>query len=262
MTIRTGAKASKVDRWGRDVSRPALGGIFEAASRSWFRVEWEGLENIPAEGGALLVSNHAGMMPVDGGLIQQGVEAETNRLVYMLAHHGFFSVPFVGQFMRRSGTVVAHPDNADRLLREDGRLVLVFPEGEKGPVKPVSERYRLQRFGRGGFVETAVRAGVPIIPIALMGTDDATPTIANFEIGGQTFPLTLNALLLGPILGTVLPLPVKIRARVLPRIDFPEAPGRSSYPRSQLMDHAEAIRGELQSALDEMYAARQSKWFG
>ena len=254
--------AGRIDRWGRDMTQTTLGRLFGTAHRSWFRVEWEGLENIPAEGGALLVSNHAGMMPVDGGLIQYGVQEETRRLVYMLGHHGLFRFPYVGRILRRAGTVVAHPDNADRLLREDGRLVLVFPEGEKGPVKPVSERYRLQRFGRGGFVETAIRAGVPIVPIALMGTEDATPTIANLEIGGQRMPLTLNAMLLGPVLGSMAPLPVKIRARVLPRVHFDPEADSSAYSRSQLMEHAESIRSDMQHALDDMYARRESRWWG
>jgi len=246
------------DRWGRILPEAPRNGVFEAAYRNWFRVEWEGLEHIPAEGGALLVSNHAGMMPVDGGLVQYGVEQECNRPVYMLAHHGFFAIPFMGRVLNQIGTVVAHPDNAHRLLNEDGRLVLVFPEGEKGPVKPPSERYQLQRFGRGGFVETAARAGVPVIPIVLMGTEDTTPTIARMSLGGQAFPITLNSLFLGPILGAVAHLPAKIRARVLPSIDVHDASGS----RCAVMDHAESIRGEMQAALDDMYANRESKWRG
>ena len=246
------------DRWGRILPEAPRNAVFEAAYRSWFRVEWEGLENIPEEGGALLVSNHAGMMPVDGGLVQFGIEQECDRPVYMLAHHGFFAIPFMGRVLNQIGTVVAHPDNAHRLLSEDKRLVLVFPEGGKGPVKPPSERYQLQRFGRGGFVETAARAAVPVIPIVLMGTEDTTPTIAQMALGGQEFPITLNSLLLGPILGSFAHLPAKIRARVLPPIDVNDASGS----RSVVMDHAESIRGEMQAALDDMYANRESTWLG
>jgi 1-acyl-sn-glycerol-3-phosphate acyltransferase len=256
------SEVPQLDRWGRVTNENARAGIFEAAYRSWFRVEWEGLEHVPSKGGALLVSNHAGMMPVDGGLIQYGIEEEAQRPVYALAHHGFFRFPFVSRMLKRTGTVVAHPDNAYRLLREDERLVLVFPEGDKGPVKPKAERYQLQRFGRGGFVETAMRAGVPIVPIVLMGTEDTTPTIADLEIGGQPIPLTLNTVLFGPILGAVAHFPAKIRARVLPPVHFEEAPEQPSYPRSVLMDRAEEIRGDMQVALDELYAARESKWFG
>lgn len=251
-----------VDRWGRAPLDPYQGGFFAAACRSWFRVEWEGLEHVPREGGALLVSNHAGLMPIDGGVVQYGIESQIARQVYLLAHHGFFRVPFVGRMMNRSGTVVAHPDNAHRLLREDGHLVLVFPEGEKGPVKPTSERYRLQRFGRGGFVETALRAGVPIVPIVLMGTEDTTPTLTVLELGGQKYPVTLNALLFGPLLGAVAWFPAKVRARVLPPVRFDEPPEQPEYSRSLLMDRAEAIRSDMQVALDELIAARRSRWLG
>jgi len=233
-----------------------------AAYRTWFRVEWEGLEYIPEEGGALLVSNHAGLMPIDGGVIQLGIEEELGRQVYSLAHHGFWRVPFAGRLLNRIGGVVGHPENAHRLLREEGALVAVFPEGENGPVKSRSERYRLQRFGRGGFVETAIRAGVPIVPIALMGTEDTTPVVGRLDVAGYRYPITLNALLMGPVLGAVAHFPAKIRARVLPPIRFDEPPDQANYSRSLLMDSAEEIRGDLQYALDEMLARRKNRWLG
>ena len=251
-----------VDRWGRPLVSAPVDGWFRRAYHNWFRVEWEGLEHIPPDGGALLVSNHAGLMPVDGGIISYGVEQETGRKVYSLAHDGFWRYPFVASSIARGGGVVGHPDNADRLLREDRSLVLVFPEGAKGPVKPPKERYRLQRFGRGGFVETAMRGGVPVVTIALMGTEDTTPTVATFQIAGQDVPLTLNTLLLGPLLGPFAPLPAKIRARVLPPVHFDEPAGLERYSRALLMDHAEDIRGQLQDALQGMLGERKSIWSG
>lgn len=262
MTAGADKRATELDRWGRVATGSPRLRLFEAACRSWFRVEWEGLEHVPSRGGALLVSNHAGMMPIDAGIIQYGIEDETRRLVYLLAHHGFFRYPFAGRILNRAGTVVGHPDNAHRLLCEDQRLVLVFPEGEKGPVKPRAERYRLQRFGRGGFVGTALRAGVPIVPVVLLGTEDTTPTIANLELAGQRFPLTLNSLLFGPILGAVAHFPAKIRARVLPAIHLDGALDPSSCSQSRLMDHAEALRSDMQKVLDEMRAARVNRWLG
>jgi 1-acyl-sn-glycerol-3-phosphate acyltransferase len=244
------------DRWGR--STGANNFAFRAMYERWFRVEWQGLEHIPRHGGALLVSNHAGVMPVDGGIITLGIEDETGRAVYSLAHHGFWRYPFVGSLISAFGGIVGHPDNAHRVLTEDKGLVLVFPEGSKGPVKPPRERYRLQRFGRGGFVETAMRAGVPIIPIAMMGTEDTTPTLATFRIAGQDVPISLNTLLLGPILGPFVPIPAKIRAHVLPPIHFDEPPDHDSYSRSTVMDHAEAIREKLQKALNRMLQKRET----
>lgn len=250
------------DRWGRSPERRPAARLFLAAYRSWFRVEWEGLEHVPREGGALLVANHAGMMPVDGGVIQLGIEEELGRPVYALAHHGFWRFPFAGRMLAEMGGVVGHPENAHRLLSEDAALVVVFPEGEKGPVKPVQERYRLQRFGRGGFVETAIRAGVPIVPIALMGTEDTTPTVGRLEIGGYRYPITLNSILFGPVLGVVAPFPAKIRARVLPPVRPGEGGAAGGLARSRLMDLAEGIRGDIQQALDEMLERRASVWGG
>jgi len=251
-----------LNRWGRASRHGIEARVFMAAYRSWFRVEWEGLEHIPKEGGALLVSNHAGMIPIDGGVIQLGIEEELGRQVYSLAHHGFWRFPFAGRLLNQIGGVVGHPENAHRLLREEGAFVVVFPEGEKGPVKPRKERYRLQRFGRGGFVETAIRAGVPIVPIALMGTEDTTPVVGNLEVAGYRYPITLNSLLLGPVLGAVAHFPAKIRARALPAIRFDEPPDQSNYSRNHLMDSAEKIRGDLQQALDEMLERRESRWLG
>ena len=251
----------QVDHWGRAVGAELSTGLSRAMYRHWFRVEWEAIEKVPETGGALLVSNHAGMFPVDGAIIGQGIEEQRGRPVYALAHHGFWAFPFIGPYLSRGGAVVGHPENADRLLRDEGQLVLVFPEGAKGPEKTRQEKYRLQRFGRGGFVETALRAGVPIVPIVLAGTDDATPTVATLRFAGLQMPITLNMLVLGP-LGMMLPLPVKIRARVLDPVRIDEPAGLEHYSRSLLMDHAESIRSTMQRALDDMHMQRQDIWRG
>jgi 1-acyl-sn-glycerol-3-phosphate acyltransferase len=257
----SGSSEAPVDRWGRrptGLSKKA----FLWAYHNWFRVEWEGLEHVPRRGGALLVSNHAGMLPVDGGIIAFGIEHELGRPVYSLAHHGFFRFPFIGPAVAGIGGVVGHPQNAHRLLTEDKSLVAVFPEGAKGPTKPPTERYRLQRFGRGGFVETAMRASVPIVPIALMGTEDTTPTLATFRSLGQDVPLTWNALFFGPMLGALLPFPAKVRARALPPVRFEEEAELDHYPRSLVMDRAEGIRSQLQAAINQMRQRRKNVWRG
>lgn len=249
------------DRWGRS-GKGAANPAFMRVYRDWFRVEWDGLEHIPSDGGGLLVSNHAGMVPIDGGIIAAGIQEELGRPVYSLAHHGFFRFPFIGGLVSTTGGVVGHPENAHRLLAEDKSLVLVFPEGAKGPTKSPSQRYQLQRFGRGGFVETAMRAGVPIVPIALMGTEDVTPVLATLQLGGQEVPLTLNALLFGPLLGAILQFPAKIRARVLPPVRFDEEANLDHYSRSLVMDRAEDIRERMQSAMTQMRLRRKSVWRG
>jgi 1-acyl-sn-glycerol-3-phosphate acyltransferase len=196
-----------------------------------------------------------------------GVETELGRPVYGLADHLFKSVPVVGTLWSRSGGVVAHPDNAYRLLREQGQLVLVFPEGTKGTGKLYTDRYQLRRFGRGGFVEIAMRAGVPIVPIAVVGAEEAMPIVAKVPrvasaLGVPYVPVTANQLLFGPVLGLVMPLPAKFKLRVLDPVHFDVPPDRPRYSRSRIMDESEAIRRRIQEALADMLRARRSIWFG
>ena len=159
--------------------------LYEPIYSKWFRVEWEGLEKIPTEGGALLVANHAGAIPSDAPVIMHGIEKELGRPVYGLADYFFRTVPVVGTLWARAGGVSARPANAYRLLKEQQQLALVFPEGTKGPSKSFTDRYQLRRFGRGGFVEIAMRAGVPVIPIAVVGSEEAMPVLLRAADAGQ-----------------------------------------------------------------------------
>ncbi len=263
------ARRSDVDEWGRSEQwrRTArrLGSFFY---RTWFRVEWEGLSNIPATGGALLVANHAGALPPDAPMIMQGIEAELGRTVYGLGDSFFRTIPGISTAWSRAGGVPAHPDNALRILRDHEQLVLAFPEGTKGPSKPVSERYQLRRFGRGGFVETAMRAGVPVVPIAVVGAEEAMPIVYRLPASVARFarvpylPVTANHLLLGPVLGSMVYLPAKFRFRVLEPVHFDVTPGLAKYPRGRVMDEAETIRQLLQEAVWDMLQHRHSIWFG
>jgi len=260
-------RRSDVDEWGRSERfREFVRAVYEPMYRHWFRVEWEGLEHIPTEGGALLVSNHAGAIPSDAPAIMHGIETELGRPVYGLAEYVFRTLPVVGTLWSRSGGVTANPHNAYRLLREQQQLALVFPEGTKGTSKPYTERYRLRRFGRGGFVEIAMRAGVPVVPIAVMGAEESMPVLFNVPglarpLGVPYVPITANMLAFGP-LGIALWFPSKIRIRVLDPIHFDVPPDQPRYSRSKVMDHAEDIREKIQDALYDMLKRRRSVWFG
>jgi len=257
-----------VDGWGRSERMRGLARkLYDPIYRRWFRVEWEGLKHIPREGGALLVGNHAGAIPSDAPVIMHGLETELGRPVYGLADNFFRALPVVGTLWSRAGGVPAHPDNAFRLLHDEQQLVLVFPEGTKATGKLVNERYKLRRFGRGGFVEIAMRAGVPIVPIAIVGNEEAMPILWKSKglarlLNVPYAPLTANMLLFGPIGGLVMPLPAKFRLRVLPPVHFDVATNQPRYNRSVVMDHAEAIRTAIQDAVLEMLRARTSIWFG
>lgn len=261
-------RRSDVDEWGRSEHlRQLVGRLYDPLYSKWFRTEWEGLEKIPREGGALIVANHAGAIPSDAPAIMYGIETELGRPVYGLADHLFKSIPVIGVLWSRLGGVVAHPDNAYRLLREQGQLVLAFPEGTKGTAKSYAERYRLRRFGRGGFVEIAMRAGVPIIPIAAVGAEESMPilwksgTLAKLT-GLPYFPVTANQFVFGPLLGTVAYLPAKFRLRVLDPVIIDVPPDQERYSRNRVMEVSEDIRDTIQSALYDMLRHRRSVWFG
>jgi 1-acyl-sn-glycerol-3-phosphate acyltransferase len=262
------ARLGDVDEWGRSENMRRLARqLYAPIYERLFRVEWEGLEKIPTDGGALLVANHAAAIPSDAPVIMHGIEEELGRPVYGMADHLFKSIPVVGTMWSRVGGVAAHPDNAYRLLREQQQLALVFPEGTKGTSKHYNDRYQLRRFGRGGFVEIAMRAGVPVVPIAVVGAEESMPILLNIPqiakpFGLPYFPITANMLLFGPLLGAVAYLPAKFKLRVLDPVTFDVAPDQPRYSKARIMDEAEDIRQHIQEALYDMLRKRKSVWFG
>ncbi len=180
-------------------------------AQKWFRIEVVGADNIPSVGGALVVSNHSGTVPVDGVMTAVTVRDHTGRHLRALGADLVFRLPVVSDVFRRGGATLACHEDAERMLR-DGELVGVWPEGFKGIGKPFSERYKLQRFGRGGFVSAAIRTGVPIIPTSVVGAEEIYPLVGNVPslarlLGLPYLPITPLFPLLGP-LGLV-PLPSK-----------------------------------------------------
>ena len=203
----------EVDDYGFD--RELTERFFMAALRpiaeKWFRLEVRGLENIPAEGGALVVSNHSGTVPLDGLMTMLAVHDKAHRSLRPLGADLVFKLPIVSSLARKSGATLACIEDAERML-SGGDLVGVWPEGFKGIGKPFSERYKLQRFGRGGFVSAALRTGVPIIPLSVVGAEEIYPLVGNVPslarlLGVPYIPITPFFPWLGP-LGMV-PLPSK-----------------------------------------------------
>jgi 1-acyl-sn-glycerol-3-phosphate acyltransferase len=204
-----------VDEFGYDadlaehVLLPALRPLY----RTWFRVDVRGIENIPSEGGALVVANHSGTVAIDSLMTQVAVHDEhpAGRHLRMLGADIVFQTPVVGELARKGGSTLATNADAERLLSR-GELVGVWPEGFKGIGKPFSERYKLQRFGRGGFVSAALRTGVPIIPCSIVGAEEIYPIIGDVKplarlLGVPYVPVTPTFPWLG-LLGLV-PLPSK-----------------------------------------------------
>lgn len=230
-----------------------------ALYRNWFRVRMRGVENIPDSGAALVVANHSGVLPFDGVMLQAGIFAEhpQHRTLRLLGADLVYSLPVLSSLARRSGHTRADPEQAHQLLT-GGQLVGTFPEGFKGIGKPFSERYRLQRFGRGGFVRTAVQARVPIIPCAIVGAEEIYPMIGNAEGVARAlrlpyFPVTPLFPWLGP-LGAV-PLPsnwiIEFSSPV-PTCDLAAA----GADDERLADLADQVRDTIQARLDDLVVER------
>jgi 1-acyl-sn-glycerol-3-phosphate acyltransferase len=256
-----------VDEYGFDrdfaesVELPALRALYER----WFRVEVNGIENVPSSGAALLVANHAGgLWPLDAAMTSVAVRLEhpAGRYLRPLAADLMFGVPGFGALARRGGATLACQDDAERLLAA-GELVGVWPEGFKGIGKSYRDRYRLRRFGRGGFVRSAISAGVPIVPVSIVGAEEIHPMLGNARTLARLlnlpyFPLTPTFPWLGP-LGLV-PLPSKwyIEFGAPLRTDELE-PGTADDPRA-VFELTDQVRDRIQTTLYRLLAQRGSIW--
>jgi 1-acyl-sn-glycerol-3-phosphate acyltransferase len=234
--------------------------------RYWFRTEVEGIANVPATGGALLVANHAGALPPDAPMIAKAIREEHPhpRPLNITVEHFFKGYPGFSMLVPKIGCVPAHPANVQRLLYDEEQLVLVFPEGRKGTEKLYKDRYRLRRFGRGGFVEAAMRARAPIVPVCVVGAEEAAPVFAKVGLlkrltGLIYFPITPTFPHFG-LLGMLGYLPAKFRIRFLEPVSFDEEGMNEDKALVQTVAHD--IRARIQEGLWDMLAGRRSVWFG
>jgi len=260
-------RSSVVDEMGRDpvyAARyaPALDFLY----RRYFRTRCEGIENIPAGGRAILVANHSGALPYDALMIMRAVEREhpAHRQIRPLLEDEVFHFPYLGMFLNRLGGVRACPENAERLLAEE-QVVAVFPEGIQGIGKLYRDRYRLQRFGRGGFVKLALRTRSPIIPVAVVGAEEATPMLAKVTwlaraLGLPHLPITPLFPLLGP--AGLLPLPSRWLVRFGEPIEVgSEAGGEDAADRLVVARWSDAVRTKVQDMIGDLLARRGSRAF-
>jgi len=258
----------QVDEFGLDehLLESVLLPMLRPLSELWFRAEVSGIEHLPESGGALVVANHAGVLPLDGLMLQLAVHDRhpKQRVVRLLAADLVFETPIVGGLARKAGHTLACPADAERLLRS-GELAGVFPEGYKGIGKPYSERYKLQRFGRGGFVSAAVRTGVPIIPCSIVGSEEIYPKLANLGplarlLDLPYFPVTP----LFPHLGALgaIPLPSKWY------IEFGEPISTRAYePEAAddamtMFDITDQVRETIQQTLYKLLTKRRNPFTG
>jgi 1-acyl-sn-glycerol-3-phosphate acyltransferase len=257
----------EIDEFGFD--RELTEEVFNALTRflheRWWRVDWIGMEHVPSEGAALLVANHAGTLPWDAVMMKFGIldKHPAHRHVRLLAADLVFKTPFLGPLARKSGNTLATHEDAYRLL-ERGELVGVSPEGYKGVGKRFKDRYKLQRFGRGGFIEVALRARVPIIPVSIVGSEEIYPLLADVKpvarlFGLPYFPITATFPWLGPL--GVIPLPSKWIVEFgepIPTDDLPEDAWQDALT---VFDMVDRVREVIQQTLYRNLMLRRSVWF-
>ena len=232
----------------------------------WFRVETRGLDNVPDVGGALVVANHSGTIPLDAVMTALALldHHPAHRHLRMLGADLVFTLPVVAPLARKAGNTLACNPDAERLLSA-GELVGVWPEGFKGIGKPFSERYKLQRFGRGGFVSAALRTGVPIIPCSIVGAEETYPMIGNAKtlarlLGLPYLPVTPTFPLLGP-LGAV-PLPSKWIIEFGEPIETQSLGGAAAAEDPMLVFNVtDQVRETIQSTLYTLLMQRRSVFF-
>ncbi len=254
-----------VDEYGFDpeFTRDFVFAVLRPLAERWFRIEVRGVENIPAEGGALVVSNHSGTVPMDALMTLFTVHEHTGRFLRPLGADLVFRLPFVSAMARRSGATLACTEDAERLLR-GGELVGVWPEGFKGIGKPYSERYRLQRFGRGGFVSAALRTGVPVVPLSVVGAEEIYPLVGNVPLlarllGLPYLPITPLFPLLGP-LGMV-PLPSKWMLEFGEPIRTDELEEGAAEDPMLVFNVTDQVRETIQQTLFTLLRRRDSVFF-
>jgi 1-acyl-sn-glycerol-3-phosphate acyltransferase len=258
-------RSEVVDELGRDpLTAARVLPFLDFLYTRYFRVDVEGVEHLPDQGRALIVANHSGTLPYDAAMLMHAVRKETGgrRELRPLVEDFVFHFPYLGTFINRIGGVRACQENAERLLARE-ELVAVFPEGIKGMGKLYSERYQLQRFGRGGFIKLALRTRAPIIPCAIVGAEEIQPILGKVTflaraLGIPYIPITPTFPWLGP-LGLV-PLPTKWTLRFGAPMNLADEvePEEAIGDRILVGKLAEQVRGRIQEMVNEALAQRKS----
>ena len=260
------SRAEEVDEFGLDRSfdaklRPVLDFIY----RRYFRIQTEGIHNVPSEGRAVVVGNHSGSIPIDGLMLRTALRTDhpASRDLRWLAEDFLFYLPFAGVFMNRAGAVRACQENAERLLSRDN-LIAVFPEGVQGIRKLFRDRYRLQRFGRGGYIRLCLRTRAPLIPCAIIGGEEASPLLYRFDTLADLLripylPITPTFPALGA-LGLV-PAPTKWRIKFGEPITFDNYGPEAADDDLLVGRLSERVRTTIQSMLENGLQKRRSVWF-
>ncbi len=258
-------RSGEVDEFGMDEvvlrrARPALDFLYD----QYWRVSLSGIENLPASGPCLLVANHSGLLPYDGLMLAHGIERShaSHERPRFLAADWLITLPFVQSYLARLGGVRACRENAERLL-ESKRFLIAFPEGVKGAAKVFRERYRLKRLGRGGVLRVALETGAPLVPVGIVGAEEAHPILFKWTtparaMGLPFLPVTPTFPWLGPL--GFLPLPTKWVIRIGEPLALGHLAPDASADELLISRLTEDLRIQIQKLVDVGLAERESVW--
>ncbi|MGC8928483.1 MAG: lysophospholipid acyltransferase family protein [Myxococcota bacterium] len=235
-------------------------GFYEFLFYKYFRTAIKGIKNVPDNGGLILVSNHSGALPLDGIMLRISLlnEHPSQIDIRFLIEDYIYHLPFAGTFMNRIGAVRACRENAERLLKK-GMAIALFPEGILGISKLYKDRYKIQRFGRGGVIKLAIRNKVPIIPVAIVGAEESYPMIYKIKrfaglLGLPYIPVTYTFPFLGPL--GLFPLPSKWMIQFGEPIRFDKLKREDAEDPALVSGYNESLRNNIQNMVNELLAAR------
>lgn len=262
-TLGMSERSGEVDEFGMDEAvLQRARAVLDFLSDRYWRADLGGFEQLPTQGPVLLVANRSGLLPYDGLMLAHSVERvrpELGRPRFTVADW-LVTLPFAQPYLARVGGVRACRENVERLLAT-GRSVVVFPEGVKGAAKVFRDRYRLQRFGRGGVIRVAIESGIPLVPVGVVGAEEAHPVLFKWVPPGRPLPfvpVTPTFPLLGPL--GVLPLPTKWVIRAGAPVDLSDLSPDAARDELLLSRLTEDLRAEIQALVDLGLSERESVW--
>ncbi|MBU4484626.1 acyltransferase family protein [bacterium] len=263
----TGSEMKAIDEFGLNPHLiDKLLPILQFLYHQYWRVEIDGIKNIPNSGKGMIVANHSGTIPWDAAMVSMALfnEHPKKRKVRFLVENFAFNIPILGNIMHQVGGIKASRENATMLLNKNS-LINIFPEGVKGIGKLYKDRYKLQRFARGGYIRIAIKTRAPIIPCAIIGAEEIHPIFKKSEklansIGVPYIPFTSTFPWLGPL--GIIPLPSKWKICFGKPIKFNDYP-KSSAEDDKLIEKLNCkVQLSIKKMIDDNLKGRTSIWYG
>ncbi|MGH9719239.1 MAG: 1-acyl-sn-glycerol-3-phosphate acyltransferase [Bryobacteraceae bacterium] len=260
---RVGLLRKPYDNYGLDVDYiRAWGAWFWFLRSVYWRIDSEGIENIPENGPGLYVSNHRGFMPLDAVMHLSLVLTQRQRIIRFLIIPSLLKFPFLCNFLTKLGGVIACQENAASLFT-DGNLVGIFPEGIRGAFTPYRQWFQLRDFSKSAFARIAIENQVPIVPAAVVGHAEIFPILARIDSSYVTREFGWPYLPIAPLFPLApIPIPTKWHMRVLPPVPLAGLKPADAENARLVRDFSRHVQNIMQTNIDDMRRKRKSIFWG